>query len=261
MGEVFHPAKLKTKMQKVLVKEANPVIETIPDVYAWVNEEVLLREAYTHLEVVPAVFEKRVSRVMVTSPRCLVAPVPAVWTNATEKVDLLPEHQVWKLGEGIVRVPAQSVTRPVRKLHKPITSRVVDSPVEYHTITQEVMVATAQVRRVEMPALMGKVRVRKLVEPGKERVVVLPEEFEQMETQVVAAKSRTERVPVVCPKDQTPQRILALQTALKNAGYDPGKLNGLYHPKTKAAVNAYQLATGLGIGALSLDTLKRLGVP
>lgn len=39
--------------------------------------------------------------------------------------------------------------------------------------------------------------------------------------------------------------VKQLQQTLKSKGYDPGPIDGIYGPKTKAAVKAFQLASGL----------------
>ena len=261
MGEVFHPAKLEAKIEKVLVKEAGSILEVRPAKYEWVDEQVLIREAYTRLEVVPAVFKKRVSRVMVIEPKCRVAPVEAVWTNKLLRVDVMPAHKTFIDGKGIVSVPAKTKMVPSLIISEPPGTRVVDPPVKYRSVTQEVMVTAARVREVKVPTEYGTVRIRKEVTPAMERTTVQPAVHKDVETQVLVAKSRNERVPILCQAERTPKRILALQEALKAAGHDPGKLDGRLHPQTEAALHAYQHAEGLGIGALSLETLKRLKVP
>ncbi|HEY3449676.1 MAG TPA: peptidoglycan-binding protein [Myxococcales bacterium] len=41
--------------------------------------------------------------------------------------------------------------------------------------------------------------------------------------------------------------VTRLQNALKTAGYDPGGTDGVFGPKTKAAVTSFQRASGLGV--------------
>jgi peptidoglycan hydrolase-like protein with peptidoglycan-binding domain len=50
----------------------------------------------------------------------------------------------------------------------------------------------------------------------------------------------------------------ALQRALTDAGYDTGGTDGVIGTKTKAAISAYQQASGLAVtGEPSLDLLRR----
>ena len=47
---------------------------------------------------------------------------------------------------------------------------------------------------------------------------------------------------MVVPMDE---RIIELQKKLKEAGYDPGKIDGIWGEKTRAALNAFQKDNGL----------------
>lgn len=53
--------------------------------------------------------------------------------------------------------------------------------------------------------------------------------------------------------------VLEMQRMLKAAGFDPGPLDGLFGPRTQAALRAYETATGGRLdGTLQLDELTRL---
>lgn len=52
-----------------------------------------------------------------------------------------------------------------------------------------------------------------------------------------------------------------LQRALKEAGFDPGPIDGIYGPQTESAVRAYQLANDMeGTGVADASTLAGLGL-
>lgn len=56
-------------------------------------------------------------------------------------------------------------------------------------------------------------------------------------------------------------QIRLVQIRLKAAGFDPGHVDGIMGPRTKAALQKYQAARGLtNSGALDEKTLKSLGV-
>lgn len=65
--------------------------------------------------------------------------------------------------------------------------------------------------------------------------------------------------------DSNTAAVAQLQTALKNAGFDPGAIDGIYGPQTSSAVAAYQAANGLpadGIfGPQTEATLYGAGAP
>lgn len=57
------------------------------------------------------------------------------------------------------------------------------------------------------------------------------------------------------------ERVKQVQTALKDKGQDPGPIDGVMGPKTKAAIKAYQGANNLkATGRLDSETAKSLGV-
>lgn len=71
--------------------------------------------------------------------------------------------------------------------------------------------------------------------------------------------------PVPCPvlrQGSTGPAVVVLQQALKNAGFDPGPIDGIFGPKTHAAVLAFQRSKGLAVdGIVGPKTWAALGVP
>jgi peptidoglycan hydrolase-like protein with peptidoglycan-binding domain len=71
--------------------------------------------------------------------------------------------------------------------------------------------------------------------------------------------------PVPCPvlqQGSTGPAVVVLQTALRNSGFDPGPIDGIFGPKTNAAVLAFQKSKGLVVdGIVGPKTWAALGVP
>ena len=63
-----------------------------------------------------------------------------------------------------------------------------------------------------------------------------------------------------CETNTTPDIISNLQKKLQEKNFEITNINGIYNPETKAAVKAYQKANKLNEGALTLKTLKSLGL-
>jgi peptidoglycan hydrolase-like protein with peptidoglycan-binding domain len=58
-----------------------------------------------------------------------------------------------------------------------------------------------------------------------------------------------------------PPFVLEAQRALRDLGYDPGPLDGLISPQTRAALQKYQAAERLPVtGELDATTIERLDV-
>jgi peptidoglycan hydrolase-like protein with peptidoglycan-binding domain len=51
-----------------------------------------------------------------------------------------------------------------------------------------------------------------------------------------------------------------MQRALKDAGYNPGPIDGSIGFQTLAAIESFQRAKGLARGGLTMEALKELGV-
>ena len=65
---------------------------------------------------------------------------------------------------------------------------------------------------------------------------------------------------ILCETNTTANVVSDLQRALKAKKFNITKIDGVYGPETKAAVQAYQRANKLNEGALTLKTLKSLGL-
>jgi len=66
--------------------------------------------------------------------------------------------------------------------------------------------------------------------------------------------------PVLCRTNMSPAVVQRIQAALKQAGHNPGPIDGVIGGGTMAAVKSYQRAKGLATGGLTLQTLDSLGV-
>ena len=66
--------------------------------------------------------------------------------------------------------------------------------------------------------------------------------------------------PVLCQTNMTQDVVMSIQRSLRNAGHDPGPIDGIIGRQTMAAVRSYQESKGLARGGLTLATLDSLGV-
>jgi len=66
---------------------------------------------------------------------------------------------------------------------------------------------------------------------------------------------------IPCETNITHGRIRDIQVALRQAGYDPGSVDGVIGTGTMRAVNTYQRAKGLPVDPyLPVATVKSLGI-
>lgn len=76
-----------------------------------------------------------------------------------------------------------------------------------------------------------------------------------------AAPAKEEKAEKKMPATQANEETKKLQEALKAKGQDPGPIDGIMGPKTRAAIKGFQEASGLkGTGRLDKETAEKLGV-
>ena len=273
-ARVFIPPQYENRTKKVLQKEASEDVEIIPAQYEWVTQQVMVREPSKKLQIVPARYEWVEEQVMVKEASSELLTEPAVYENVVEQLLVKPAYTTWKKGRGpiekidhatgeimcLVEVPAEYKTVTKRKLVKKATAREVAIPAQYNTVKKRVMVEPAKTVEVEIPAEYETVRVKKLVKSAEERRIMIPAEYQQVTEQFLVADGALQWRSILCETNTTPDVVTSLQHALNNAGYSPGRLDGVLGPQTMRAVNDYQKANGLPSGELTMETLRSLKV-
>ena len=95
------------------------------------------------------------------------------------------------------------------------------------------------------------------------REIDVPAVYETISQQVKVADARTDRRSILCESNATPTKILEIKQALKTAGFDPGRLDGVIRADVMNAVNRYQQSKNLpvdGFGYFNIATVKSLGI-
>ncbi|MEM7413302.1 MAG: peptidoglycan-binding domain-containing protein [Myxococcota bacterium] len=273
-ARVHVPASYETDQQKVVRREASTRIETVAPVYEWVEQKVLVKEATEKLEIVPAAYEWKQEEVTVKPASFKLVPVPAKYEMVEEKIEVRPARTEWKKGRGpvekvnhstgeimcLVEVPAEYKTVKKRVLKSAATTQRVEIPAVKKNVRKRVVKTPSSTKKVTIPAEYRTVRVQKLVQPAQEKKIEIPAEYETVTKRRLVSDSKTEWREVLCETNIRPDTIQALQRALKNAGHDPGPIDGVVGRETLEAVNTYQKAKGLPTGGLTIAVLNSLGV-
>jgi len=248
------PAVYETVTETVMIKEGGVKYKTVPATYKTVTETMEVQPASTKIRTIPAKYRTE-SRQILVSPAsgkwvkkkkypncfsqnpddCYVAcyeEVPAKYRTETYQVLAEPARTVEDV------IPAK--TRTIRKKVVDQPARVEEIPVEpqYKTVTKKVLVSPATTREEVIPAVMGTVTEKKLIATG----------------------GFTVWTEILCAEKTTSSKVRAVQNALKNAGYDPGPIDGVMGIRTQAAMAQYQNDKGLPVGNMNMETLKSLGV-
>lgn len=223
----------------------------VPPAYRTVTENVLIEASHDRIEAVPAKYEMVEERILVKEASSKIETIPAKYDWAEEKVMVSQAHTTWKKGRGLIE-KVDNTTGEIMCL--------VEVPAEYKTVKKRVMVQPQTTRVIEIPAEYQTVKVRKLFSPAREEVIKVPAKYQAIERTEQVSDGKMEWRKVLCETNMTRENIMKIQAALKNAGHNPGPIDGIVGRLTMAAVNSYQKEKGLETGALTYSTIESLNV-
>ena len=271
---VYAPASYKTVTERVLKRGASEKMEVIPATYEFVDERVLVSETTHRLEVIPAEYGIKEERVLVREASSRLEQIPAQYDWEENRMLVKEAHTTWKKGRGpiekvdnstgeimcLVELPAQYRTVRKKVMVSPPKTRTIEIPAQYNTVQKQVVVKPAHTRTIEIPASYKTVRVRKLVTPPIEKKFEIPAEYSTVTRTVLTREGEMEWRRILCETNMTQDMISRLQTGLKKAGYDPGKIDGVLGYETQRALGRYQREHGLAEGGVTYRSLEKLGV-
>lgn len=273
-ARVLVPEQHRTEALNVLVSpEGNRVVTTQPK-YARMTEKVLISEASKRYEITPATYKKVKERILVAPEQRVLEPVEAKYKTVSERVEVRPAYQVWKSGRGpiekldeatgeimcLVTIPAVYKNLQKQVVMSPATTKTIVIPAKYETVTKTVVDKPAMTREVIIPAKYGTLQVSKLVQPATQKKIKVPAVYQSVQKRVQVSDATLEWRPILCETNTTPGVVMRLQTALKDKGYNPGNIDGVYGADTERAVVRFQKANSLPSGKLTLETLQRLNI-
>ncbi len=273
-ARVLIPATYKTTTETVVASEASERVEVVPAQYGTVEERVLVREASERIEVVPATYKTVEERILVTEASEELSTIPATYETVSERVLVKPASTVWKKGRGpiekvdsatgeimcLVEIPAEyrTVTKRVEKTPARTTTRQI--PATYKTVKKTVVDKPASTRTVQIPAEYNTVKIRKMTQPPKENRVAIPAKYQEVSKRAKVTDERLEWRSILCETNTTAGVVSRIQSALKQKGYNPGRIDGVLGAETMAAVKSFQIKNNMPSGQLTLATVKALGV-
>lgn len=224
------PAEFTAVSERHMTQEASERLEVIPAEYKWVEERVMVKECSTQLEVVPAEYK---------------------WTEKT--IEIKPAYTGWVLQK------AADCEDPEKAMRGDVFC-LRTTPAEFKTIRTQCLVKPACTREITIPAEYQTIRRQLVACPARTKKVCIPAAYEDIQRTVMVCPERVKWEHVVCEDKVTAETANKVKTALLASGYKPGPLNGQLTPEDWIAIKAFQAKSRLGVGILSYDTLKLLGV-
>ena len=292
----INEAKYRWVEKKIKVKEASTRYEEVPAVYETVTEKVLIKPAHSVWKKGTGPIQRideSTGEIM-----CLVE-VPAQYLTVEKqvekkaayrkKVNVPAEYKTVRVKELVSEASAKSHKQPakykeVRVVNKAINSGkyvwhevhnttlskesragskicLTETPAQYETVAQRVLVTPATTKKVKVPAQYQTVEVQHLVSDAKEVTKKTPAQYKTVEQQKVKKKGQMAWRSILCETNMTTAKISEIQQALKQEGYYKGDINGKVDNKTMFGVNQFQRAKGLPVDKyLNIETVKALGV-
>jgi len=230
---VYVPPRFETVSEKMCIKEASQRLEVVPAEYAWVEEKVLVKDAYTEIEIVPAEYR-----------------------TASKQLEITPGTKGWVKHENIACDDKTGQPLPAATEVYCLEER----PPQFRTVSYQTVAKEADCREKTIPAEYQTVRRQKLVRAAHTRAVTIPAEFETVSKQVQVAGGSMDWQQVVCEVHLNHTKVTQIENALAAAGHSPGTPNGQLGESDWKAIRSYQEKNGLGTGALTYQTLNKLGV-
>ena len=271
---VLVPPPSRNVTERILVKEESFRLIEVPAVLEEVTEQVVVRNPSQRQEIIPATYKELEEKVLVAQAYVKQIPVPARYETRTERLLVKPERSYWKKGSGplskvdnstgeimcYVTEPAvyEEVKRTVQVEAASIRQEQV--PAVYKTVKRTVIDQPASIKTIDIPAEYAMVKVTRVKTPASVQRETIPAEYSNVTKQVSEGQTVMGWRRIICETNITPALISDLQTALNAKGYKAGEPNGNLSGETMRALEAYQIASNLPRGGITLQSLDALGV-
>ena len=250
------PAQYETRQEQVVIKPSSTRIVTTPPVFRTVKERVLVQAASTKWirTAVPCAPEDVKLGLTDCETLCLVE-TPAMYKTVIKKILVTPPQ------EKTVTIPAEfeTITKDVLVAPARVEREVI--PAEYQTVRKKVMIEPAKTRTIPVPAEYKTITVKEVVREASERRIPVPAEYQNLTKRVKVSDSKIVWRAVLCEDQIKDTKVLSVQKALSQEGFDPGPIDGSYSQSTQQALRAFQRSKGLPEGGgMTIETLEALGV-
>ena len=266
------PAVFKTVEDKVLIEPAKSVWKKgtgpimridnatgeimcrvdIPAVFEIYDRKALAAPPLTTTVVVPAEFESVKIETVSNPTREVRTPVPAQFDTVTKTERVASSSIKWIAGS--------ADTTGVSGEHTGEVVCFTEQAAKYATVDQKVVKTPGTFTSSVVPAIFENISVRKLVSDATVRKTPVPAIKKDFIKRVKVSDARLEWRPVLCETNTTETTVSTIQQALAEAGYNPGRIDGVLGRGTLDAIEEYQKSKNLAQGGITYDTLEALGV-
>jgi len=273
-ARLLTPASYKTETKELLLKDAGYSLQVTEPEYKWGTESILVKEASEAATLIPAKYEWKTETVLVKEAHEHLKTTPAIYETKSEQILIKSAYTTWKKGRGpieklnnttgeimcLVEVPAEYKTVKSRVLKTAAHTEKTAHPAEYKEVKKRVMVEAPKMVKTAIPAEYKTVKVKRVIAPAKEIRTEIPATYQTITNRIKVSDSSMEWRAILCETNTTVNVVSKIQKALKAAGHNPGRIDGVLGRETMSAVRSYQEEKGLAVGQFTIKTLESLGV-
>ncbi len=222
------PAKYKTLKKKVVKTPASVKVIEVPAETTKIKVKKLIVEASTKTVTIPAKIKTIEKKVLDTKPEFSWIKVG----NNVEKKWIYTGHQIC-----LTETPAQ---------HIKVTKSILDS--------------NASVKEITTEPKYKVVKVKKLVEEAKEVKTPIEAQYKMLTKKEKISDSHQSWERILCQTNMNKEVIKKIQYALKEKGYNIGKVDGVLGRGTRQILDKYQRDNSLATGGITYETLNALKI-
>lgn len=246
------PADIRRGFRQVVTAEGVRNYKIEPATYRLVQEQVMVKPELTAFDVIPAVYEDREIDVVVAPAKTVLEPCNAggvAFSRASSAQAFCAKE-----------IPAVTETITQRVIVQEEQTSVRFEPAVYETITRRVVDRPARAVEIMTEEIVDTIPVDELVSQAQTEIIEIPAVTKEMQLTQFDGPPRIVSLQALCNADLTDQLVKDLQNSLKVNGYNPGPVDGKLGHQTIAALEQFQTDNGLGVGALTLESLNALNV-
>lgn len=270
--QVLKPAIISPRNERITVVEGSNLYELTPTELGTTERKVKIKDGYVSYEVIPATFKQVTETVEIERERIELVTLPAEYTTETKQIKVKDATQRWNPAclpvadntplptHCLLNTPAEytTVTRKIIKTPARTLKKVIPSKTQ--TITRQVIDQPAQLIRKEIPAEYTTLNLTHVTKAAGTRSSLMPTEYQNVATELVHQAATVGNTAAWCEDQLQVMDGTRLQQRLKQLGYYQGVINGNYNPQTQQALVAFQQANHLASGAITLESLRKLGL-
>ena len=272
--QVLVPAVYQKRDEKVQVYEGATTYTTTAAQTSTGERKIKVADGYTDYEILPPVFKDVTEIVEIARERVEIETIPATYKTLNRQVKIREATQRWNPACGAVNDTTEN-SIPAHCLIK--------IPAEYQEVIQEIVDMPARTVKKIVPAQTKTITRKVLVEPAKIVVknvypqytnvalnyishspVVMTSKQDSRYISIPAYQQlRPERLQTMaawCEDNLQAENLQLVQQRLQQLGYYQGSLHGQLDTNTRTALLDFQESQGLATGALTLQTLQKLGI-